>query len=58
MIKLASNHTFQDSKNWQNVQKQANGDYKWISNYHKGTGNNTLYLDLTLEEQKKFHLPK
>jgi hypothetical protein len=35
-----------------------NGDYKKIFNYHKGTGHNTSYWDLSLEDQDKFHLPR
>jgi hypothetical protein len=56
-----SNHTFQDSKNWQNVQRQVDyihGDYKCTSNYHNGIGNNISYWDLTLEEWDILHLPK
>jgi hypothetical protein len=58
---LVSNHTFQDSKNQQDVQKQWNcihGDYKQIFDYHKGTKNNTSYWDFTLEEWNRLHLPK
>jgi hypothetical protein len=35
-----------------------NCEYKRIVDYHKGTGNNTSYLDLSLEKCNKFHLLK
>jgi len=34
------------------VRTCVNKDYKRISNYHKGTGHNTSYLDLTIKKKK------
>jgi hypothetical protein len=35
-----------------------NEDYKRNLDYHKGTGHNASYWDLTIEECDRFHLPK
>ncbi len=50
--------TPRNGKMYKDKWNSINGDYKKIFNYHKGTGHNTSYWDLSLEDQDKFHLPR